>query len=374
MSSDPGHKELQSAPPSHEAEAVVVHRARRGEKVLSHLREYRGWYIGACAFAIFLIIFLPIFFLVAIPAIIQHTIDQATLPISNGTLAPLNASAVRLGFTTELSTPSGTTVYLEPFTLDLYNPDTNGHPAFASLAVPGHRLSGRSAIEVPAQDVQVRDTAELSMFLARAFAAPEVTSVGARAEGAVARLAASRYSVRLDKQVTLAGLRGLEGVRIMETAAREDYIEEGEEEKEKADLGGSLEVPNSSPLTVRLGNVTYSVLAGGVQIGQALTRDLELQPGNQTLEFEAVTDADSVIAHLEEVLGEMEDGVIGFTVVGERATVNGEHIPYLDAVLTNVTVAGGLPFCEAMKIIPMEKLPLTAISLIDFDLLMECDI
>lgn len=283
-------------------------------------------------------------------------------------MQPLTASTVRLGLTTELSTPAGAAVRLDPFTLELYNPGSG--PTFATLSVPAQNLRGATPVEIPTQDVRVEDAAELAHFVSTVFAGSEgrgAAVVGVRGDF-VARFAASSYPVRVDKEVRFGGLRSLGGLRVEDTDVSEDREADG------TNLRGSFMVPNPSKVTVGLGNVTYDVLVGGVRIGQAFVDDLQLEPGNQALTFRGVSDDEAVVDNLEKLVGAMDEETsdIQFTVVGSSSTVNGEHIPYLDDVLSRVKVASGIPFCEGVKMVNMDLLGLDQVDVIDADLLWSC--
>lgn len=313
---------------------------------------------------------------------------SASLPVRAGLLEAVSPTTVRMGLTTELTTPSRLAVRLDAFHLDLYNPSAGGSPpAFVSLAVPAHALQGTSRLTVPPQNATVRDHAELSRFLARAFAAGTASggngnlsdqrvAVGVRGRS-VARLGAAgtlAYPVRLDKEVRFDGLDGLDGLRV-EVLAPVSAAEAVADPAlgDDTNLRGTLWLPNVSPLALGLGNVSHRVEVAGVAVGTATIEDLRISPGNQTVAYEGQLDAAAVMANLLAVMGAVDDtGNIELVVTGDRATVDGEHIGYLDEVLGKISVNAKLSVCDAIKSIPeqlmqdipadvMEKLPLQQI-------------
>lgn len=318
---------------------------------------------------------------------------SASLPVRAGLLEAVSPTAVRMGLTTELTTPSRLAVRLDAFHLDLYNPASTGGspPTFVSLAVPAHALQGTSPLTVPPQDATVRDQVELSRFLARAFAAGTAAGTASGGNGnlsdqrvtvgvrgrSVARLGAGAtlaYPVRLDKQVRLDGLDGLDGLRV-EVLAPVSTAEAVADPAlgDDTNLRGTLWLPNVSPLALGLGNVSHRVEVAGVAVGTATIGDLRISPGNQTVAYEGQLDAAAVMANLLAVMGAVDDaGNIELAVTGDRATVDGEHIEYLDEVLGKMSVNAKLSMCDAIKSIPeelmqdipadvMEKLPLQQI-------------
>ncbi|PSR75202.1 hypothetical protein BD289DRAFT_200454 [Coniella lustricola] len=330
-------------------------------------------------------------FLAIIPAVIKSTVDSARLPIHNGTLAPVSAMQARLSLVTQMDTPANVAVKLTAFNLELYNPDstsTNAStyaipqpPTILSLAVPEQSLKGRSKLIIPEQDVTINNTAEFSKFLVNAFSANANVTIGVRA-AATAKVAASSYPFTLDKNVSFAGLRSLAGLQVLSTAAVGN-------DTPATMLHGNMSLPNYSPLMIGLGDrVTYNVFsvdrnAGAnsstnssepFQIGHAIVPNLLLQPGNQTIDFEGRTDTQSVMDNLATLLHGMdkETGELGFSVVGDRAYVGNEHIPYLDDLMKNVKVQGTMSFCEAVKLVDVSGVPMDMMDLVDLDKVFDC--
>lgn len=304
----------------------------------------------------------------------------------------VSANQVRFGLTTELSVPAPFTVGLDAFTLDLYNvvddDDTtttpgssggdHGHPppaAFVTLAVPAQTLKGTTTIEIPAQVVDVLNAAELTKFLARAFTADRDKAIVGVRGTSVARLAGAtssllRYPVDLDKAVRLDGLRGLDGLHV------EELVPVAPAEADGTSLRGSLWLPNDSVLSLGLGNVSYDVSVAGVRIGETSVADLHIVPGDQTIQYGGTTDADAVMGNARTVLESLDgDGSFEFLVTGKEATVNGEHIGYLDDILSKISVKTQVDVCTAMASLgqkAMGKMPLDVMDLLPWDRLMDC--
>lgn len=286
-----------------------------------------------------------------------------------GLLEAVSPSRARFALTTELTTPGGLSAGLDAFALDLYDAESPGRPAFATLDVPPQTLRGPTPVEVPAQVVRVLDAAAFRGFLGRAFGA-ERTTVGVRGSS-VARIGAGlAYPVALDREVELGGLRGLQGVRV------ESLDPVVPAEADGTNLRGSLWVPNYSPLALGMGNVTYDVLANGVRIGKTTVENLRIVPGNQTVEYKGQLDSDVIMANIRDVLGSLNaDGDLEFVVTGNQSTVDGEHIGYLDEVLSKINVKAVFSICQAMNSLPKEvmgKMPLDVVVKIPFDKMMGC--
>lgn len=323
----------------------------------------------------------PSSFLVAVPAIIKSTIDSAELPVHAGSMDAVSAHQVRFGLTTQLNVPAAFTVGLDAFTLDLYNVDTPDHPSFVTLAVPAQTLKGTTPIDIPPQVVDVHNTAELTKFISRAFTADRgEATIGVRGTS-VARLGGGggrlSYPVAIDKVVQLDGLRGLDGLHVEELVpVTPNTKQDDDDDDDGTTLRGSLWLPNESVLSLGLGNVSYDVSVAGVRIGETRVADLHIVPGDQRIQYGGKTDADAVMGNARTVLGSLdEDGKFEFLVTGRESTVNGEHIGYLDDVLSKINVKTQVDICTAMASLGKEamgKMPLSVMGLLPWDRLMDC--
>lgn len=334
-------------------------------------------------------------FLVAIPAIVRSTVASASLPVRAALLEAVAPATVRMGLATELTTPARLAVRLDAFRLDLYNPATPGRPTFVTLAVPAHALRGASPLSVPPQDAAVRHPGELSRFLAATFAAG--TAAGRAASGTtrplpdrratvgvrgatVARLGAGNtlaYPIRLDKEVRLDGLDRLDGLRVQEltpVSAAEALADPGL--GNDTNLRGTLWLPNVSQLTLHLGNVSHRAEVAGVAVGTATIDDLRINPGNQTVAYEGQLDAAAVMANLSAVMGAVDAaGDMELVVKANRAVVDGQHIEYLDEVLSQIGVNTKLSVCDAIKSIPkevMQNIPPAMMTKLPLKQIMAC--
>lgn len=324
-------------------------------------------------------------FLVAIPAIIQQTIASAELPIRAATFEALSPTTALIGLTTELNTPVGISAGLDAFTLELFLPENgttsntstttnnnNTQPAFATLHVPAHQLRGPTRLSVPPQPAQILDATSLRLLLSRAFASDR-TTVGIRGSS-TARLGRHLvYPVTLNKQVSLAGLRGLDGARV---ESIEPVVASSAGGSNGSALGGSLFVPNWSALSLGLGNMTCDVVANGIVVGQTTVEDLRLVPGNQSVAYVSRLDADAVTSRAREVLGALDqEGDLDLLIRGNSSSVDGQRVEYLDDVMSQISISTQLPLCMAMKALPLEamaKIPPDALLLIPVEELLEC--
>lgn len=282
-----------------------------------------------------------------------------------GTFEAVSPGQVRIGMTTRMNAPSSFTIRLDPFTMYIYNPEPpaqggksktspraeDGGPPrhddvpFLALAVGSQILHGTTNVTMETQTVPVQDQGALRTWLSRAFSENQST-VGVRGETTL-HLGALHPRIRLDKVISFAGLNNLTGVNVTSTTPITPAEDDG------TNLKGTLLLPNSSPFTLMLGNVTYDVLSGDMVIGQTSVRDLVMEPGNQTLEYRGQLDTDTILGSLEDVMASqaeaMKEGQVEFSVRGNVSSVHGEHIEYLDDILTKISLKTRLPVEVAME-------------------------
>lgn len=281
-------------------------------------------------------------------------IDNASLPVLAGSIEAVSANQVRMGLTSQVLGPSVFTVHLDPFDLNLTSLDDvcngststscNEPTTFLSLKVPAQTIQGPSKMIIDAQTVDVQSHTELSKFLVRAFASTE-GSVRVRGT-TTAHLGLLSARVAFNKEVHFGGLKSLEGTNVTSTESVVPFEENG------TNIKGTLTIVNVSPFTFFLGNMTCT-LVGMMEpglldgyIGNSTVRNLVLQPGSQTVEYQGQLDTNMIGASMFELTSNvdvMESRLVPIAFRGNRAIVNGEHIGYLDEVLGKVDVSAKVP-------------------------------
>lgn len=303
--------------------------------------------------------------MVIVPNMIASTMASAAMPVKAGTLEAVSSSMVRIGLTTELNSPSGISVGLDSFPLELYNSDTPGQPAFVTLIVPAHTLNGHNTIDIPAQEVHVHSEPELRKMLVRAFNS-ETATVGIRGTS-TAKLGAVEYPVNLNKTVELGGLRNLNGLVVESTNPLAPAAADG------SNLEGSIMLPNFSPLGLGLGNMTLNMYAEGLQVGTVSARDVYAKPGNQSVAYTGTLDVDTVSQNMELVLKQAKElNGIELVIRGVQMTVDGQHVSYLDDVVQLIQVKTVVDICVAKALMPLDKIPLSALNLMPMSALVGC--
>lgn len=287
------------------------------------------------------------------------------MPVKAGTLEAVSPSMVRIGLTTELDSPSGISVRMDSFPLDLYNPDTPDQPAFLTVTVPAQNLRGKNTIDIPTQEAHVHSEPELRKMLVHAFNS-EAAKVGIRGHS-TARLGALKYAVTLDKIVDMDGLRNMNGLVVESTEAVVPSEADG------SNLKGAIMLPNFSPLTLGLGNMTLNMYAEGVMVGTVSAQNVVAVPGNQTIAYTATLDVDAVSKNTKIVLKRAKElNGVEMVIRGAQTMVDGQHVSYLDDVTQLIQVTTLVDLCVAKAVIPMNKMSLDAFDLLPMSVITGC--
>lgn len=277
----------------------------------------------------------------------QRVVDDTDLPIQNATLKAVSSDLIQVSLTTSLNVPKGLRVGLDAFSLYMYNPATpGGFYPYLSLDMQGMTLAGDTAITVTDRLLRVSNHTELDRWLNRTFV-DDSTELSVKGD-TTAHLGALKMPIRLAKTVPLAGLRKLAGVRLDGIRLLLPPRADG------TNVVGHFTLPNWSPLTLDLGNITLDILAGATEIllGTATISDVVLPPGNHTLPFRGQLYLPTLVERFGGVLRSQGDalasGRLTLGVRGNRTEVGGRRIGYLEHVLNNVLLRTDVPVAQLL--------------------------
>lgn len=296
------------------------------QKIRRHCGRFWLWYLVATI--IFLAIFLPILFKVIIPAIVQAIINGQDLPIQGGRLDCISESQVKIAINTLLSTPLPARI--DNLTLNLYNKETSPYAPFANITIAGQKIKGDTKITVPSQLVIVQNEPELTTWFGKVIDSEKVdVSVKGRPTVFLGKL---RSDVKLDKTLSMPGLKRFAGWGIKELKMMLPPDKNGN------NIKGTINVPNTSVLTLNFGNITFDLSSGKVRLGQIIVYNLFLNVGSSnTLNFDGKLDLPHLVKNVGPVLRSQTEalnrGQVELNFTGTTVVANGQKIPYIENVL-----------------------------------------
>ncbi|KAI1411832.1 hypothetical protein F5Y13DRAFT_164437 [Hypoxylon sp. FL1857] len=315
--------------------AAVAAPLTKKQKLRRHCGRFWWWYlIGSI---IFLAIFLPILFLVIIPAIVQDILDHQTMPVSGGSFIAISPDQLNVSITTSLDTPLPADI--DPTTLFMYNKNTPTFSPFVNVTLPKLHVDGDTEIYVQAQTVTVTNETELISWFANVFDQPTVT-LSTRGDAKI-HLGALHSNGHIDKTVEVNSLNKLSGFGIEHMKLLMPARENG------TNVEGTLNLPNWGALTLGIGNLSLNLMSGDLRIGLITIYDVLLPHGNNTRYFNGELFLDTIFQNIGTVLSSQSDalsnGNIQIDATGNATVVNGQHIRFIEAILNNRRVTSVTP-------------------------------
>ncbi|KAL2823292.1 hypothetical protein BDW59DRAFT_180749 [Aspergillus cavernicola] len=325
-----------------EAVAVGEEKPKKRQRLKRHIARF--WCCYLLGGVVFLAIFLPVFFLVAIPAIAQRLVDDTDLPVYAAHITNPKPDAVTFTLDTGLTIPLGLSMRLNPFSLNLFNRDSDPEITYLTVPVPSYTVKGKTKISVISEDTPVLDQDEFVNSLTKAVYSKRFTlSAIGKTTG---HLGALKAGITLDKDVELDGLEELSGFSIDEAALLLPAREDG------TNLRGRATLPNHSVVTFAVGNVTLNLKSGSIILGTALLPDLTLLPGNNSIGFTGKADINAALSNIGLILSSQSDalrhGEIELSASGNQTIFNGEHIRYFERVLNDLTISARVSIIQIL--------------------------
>ncbi|KAI0174958.1 hypothetical protein BJ166DRAFT_606895 [Pestalotiopsis sp. NC0098] len=309
----------------HEKAPVVL---TKKQKLRRHCGRFKWWYLAAAI--IFLIILLPILFLVILPAIVRRIVSDQTLPVYSGTFVAMTPEKLMVSLETMLDTPIPAVI--DETTLFLYNSATqegDDFTPFLNISIPSTHISKDTSIFINNQTATVTNETELEYWFNRVFDDPQV-DLSVRGDTTI-HLSSLHYGAHIDKTVEFNSLDYLRGLSITDMSLNFPALDNG------TNMQGTLNIPNWGVLALHLGDVSFNLLAGDLRIGLITIFDLVMEPGNNTLPFYGELFLSEIVQNVGKFLDaeadSLNDGQIQIDAVGNQTVIDGLHIPYVERIL-----------------------------------------
>lgn len=276
-------------------------------------------------------------FKVIIPAIIDDLIKKQGLPINSGAIRVVSPTQLNMTMSTSLDTPLPASI--DPLTLDLFNRNTTDYSPFVHLELPASSINGKTEISVTNQTCQVSNETELARWF-NDFFDKKILDLSVAGKSKI-HLGALEYDAEVDTTIETPGLNYLEGFGLVNM----DFLMPPDENGHN--VKGALNIPNAGTLALGLGNLTFNMLLGEVHLGLVNIYDVELSPGNNSIDFDGNFFFDQLVPNLAAILDSQKEalgeGYVEILASGNRSTVNGETIGYIEQVLNSKRVPIRVP-------------------------------
>ncbi|KAJ5145355.1 hypothetical protein N7448_002747 [Penicillium atrosanguineum] len=317
----------------------------RKEKLQRHWKRF--WLFYCIGNVIFLAIFLPILFLVCIPAIAQMVVNKADLRIVNADVMQPNPDSVMLTLQSKVDLKLALPARIEPLDFHLFIRQDGFGPnyPYADLPIPGQTIRGNYTLGVKDNFTPLLNQTTWKEFVREIVFQKETTL---SLKGVTnAYLGVLKSHVTLNKDVTVAALNQFSGLSISDATLLLPAKSDG------TNLIGNITLPNPTVFTLQVGTLNLDLLSGDLPIGNVTITDVTLKPGDNTYPLNGVLDLKKVIENLGEVLKSqaslLKTG--NLTLIAKTTSIhwNNTYVPYYSDVLRTLSLTTAVGVGDIVK-------------------------
>ncbi|OQD96532.1 hypothetical protein PENSOL_c015G06981 [Penicillium solitum] len=322
--------------------SLETRKLKRTEKFQRHWKRF--WCLHLLVTIIFLAIFLPVFFLVAIPAISQMVVNKSELVLVNASVLNPRPDKIQLTLLSALNLKIALPVRIEPITLNLFVRDTGADNAWGQAKIDGKVIKGNTTLGVSKIETPLTNLTTWNEYVHNVVFEKE-TALSVRGV-TNSYLGVLKSKVTMDKDIMSPVLDQFKKFSISDSGlipARDDGT----------NLVGNVSLPNPSVLTLDIGTLVLDVKSGDLVIGNATVKDVTIKPGDNVFPLTGILDIHTMIDNLAEVLASqakaIKTGNLALDTVTRTVTWNGTLVPYYTDVMKQLTLTANVPIADLIK-------------------------
>ncbi|KAF2397606.1 hypothetical protein EJ06DRAFT_481937 [Trichodelitschia bisporula] len=293
---------------------------RKQGKLKAHFRRF--WWLHLIIFIIGFLLVLLLLMFVGIPNIAQNGINDAELELESQVVMDPTPDSVQLAMTTISKSKSSFEPWLDSFEAALFLEGPEPIQPFGYITIPRVKATHRSIIFVN-QTLEIKNLRQFEEYN-KVVMNSETYRVGIRGRMGLKQGGFPKTNVNFNKIVTSKGLNKLAGFKVL------DFNISLSREPDGTNMIGKVSIPNASPITLQMGDVTLDLFVDGTSIGNSTLKDLTLKPGENIAEMRSNTDQAGVITA---IMKKYHDGIIPVDIVGRWSVYQGKHLTYYEAAL-----------------------------------------
>ncbi|OQD99385.1 hypothetical protein PENVUL_c064G10170 [Penicillium vulpinum] len=322
--------------------SLETRKLKHTEKFQRHWKRF--WCLHLLVTIIFLAIFLPVFFLVAIPAISQMVVNKSDLILVNASVLNPRPDKIELTLLSALNLKIALPVRIEPITLDLFVRDTGAENAWGQAKIDGKVIKGNSTLGVTKVETPLINLDTWEEYVHNVVFEKE-TALSVRGV-TNSYLGVLKSKVTMDKNIMSPVLDQFKKFSISDSGlipAREDGT----------NLIGNASLPNPSVLTLDIGTIVLDVKSGDLVIGNATLKDITIKPGDNVFPLTGVLDIHTMVENIGKVLASqakaLKTGSLALDTVTRTVTWNGTLVPYYTNVMKQLTLTANVAIADLVK-------------------------
>ncbi|KAJ5965789.1 hypothetical protein N7481_012503 [Penicillium waksmanii] len=316
----------------------------RKERLSRHWKRF--WCCYLIGNVIFLAIFLPVFFLVAIPAISQLVVNKSDLVLVKASVLNPQPDSIQLTLQSALNLKIALPVRIDPITLDLFVRDDGADKPWANVTIPSMTVKGNTTLGV--EDVYrplINQDTWVDYVHSVVFNKESTLSLKGTTNSYLGVL---KSKVTMDKDVTSPTLDSFKEFALTDSQLIIPAEADG------TNLKGSASLPNPSVLTLDIGTLVLDIYSDDLLLGNATLEDVTLRPGANKFPVRAQLDLTTAITHLKELLADqgaslLSNGSLSLKTVTRTVTWKGTRVPYYTKVMSELPLMANVPLLDTLK-------------------------
>ncbi|GMF77380.1 unnamed protein product [Aspergillus oryzae] len=287
--------------------------------------------------------------------IAQRLVNDASIPIHSAAIMQPTPDGLTFSLSASLSVPLGLSVRIDAFNLSLFNRDVKPMKPYVTVPLEGLRLKGKSDITITNQTTKIQDQDQFTTFLSNAVYS-ERFKLSAYGK-ATAHLGKIKVPLKLDKDIELNGkwcccaladplalTSGISGLNMLKGFSIDNAGVVLPPEADGSNLLGQATLPNYSVVTF--------ALIDDIILGNGTINNVLLKPGNNSVPLRAVVDIPNAVKNIAPILAAetnaLSQGNVMISASGQSTIYEGEHIPYFEKVLNNLTISANVPILKVL--------------------------
>ncbi|KAL4810914.1 hypothetical protein BDV18DRAFT_3421 [Aspergillus unguis] len=308
-------------------------------------RHFARFWLCYCFWnVIFLAIFLPIFFLVVIPAIAQLVVNKSTLLLVNAEIMNPHPDWMILSLEAALDLPIAFPVRIDPLLLSIYDHKAKGNDTIFKANIDGTMIHGNTTLGF--KDRYTPVDVDLWTNYVHQVVFEKNAPLPVKGE-TNAYLGILKSHVKVDKDIHQKSLNKFEGFSITNPSI-DLYAEKGTN-----NLVANATLPNAGVLHLQIGTTFLDLKSGNYTIGNATIDDLVLLPGNNTVAVNGIIDLEYLIDNLKGILEGQSDalnrGALRLSAVGRSVVFDGEEVPYYTDAMKDLTLSADVSLASLLR-------------------------
>ncbi|KAJ5161314.1 hypothetical protein N7492_006706 [Penicillium capsulatum] len=308
-------------------------------------RPIRFWCCYLIGNVIFLAIFLPVFFLVAIPAISQLVVDKSDLVLVNAAVMQPRPDSIQLTLQSALDLKVALDVRIEPINLALFIRNSGAGEPWANARIDGKIIKGNTTLGIEDVHTPIVNSTTWYRYVHNTIFQKE-TALSVRGT-TNSYLGVLKSQVTMDKDIISPTLNQFKGFSVEDSTLLLKPYDNG------TNLLGTAVLPNPSVLTLDIGTLFLDVKSGDLVIGNATVENLLLKPGENKHPLTGILDLHIIFQNLKEVLAtqakSIRKGVLSLDTVTRSVVWNGTLVPYYTKAMSELTLTADVALGDILK-------------------------